>query len=166
MRDKWQQRSPRERRLISLGGLVVGILIFYLLIWSPLESAVTQQHQLQQTTQQLYAWMQEKSVLIARLKQATGGVRGRPTSLLLVTERSLAQAKLASYIKKVEQPDQTSLALQLDAIPFDGFISWLQRLDSQYAISIKSVKVKRTAVTGVVDIELTLSTQSTQSTQS
>jgi general secretion pathway protein M len=154
----WESLANRERLMITIAGVFVGILFVYGVIWSPLSSAV-EDYQTQVNSQQhLLAYLQAASRKIQQLKaegiEASTG--SSQTDLLSLAEQTLSQQGLSIYLKQVQQPKQNQIQLTLENVPFDKLMQWTQQLSNTQGVHVVTLNATRLPIVGTANVDMTL----------
>ena len=158
MKDWLAGLEPRERRLVLIGALVLGLLLFYWIVLGPMLSAY--QNRAAQVEQQRasLAWMQQTAGRIQQL-QAVGGARGQglgDRSLLAVVDGSAREAGLGGALRQVRPDGALAVRVWFEGVPFDALVEWLGRLDQEFQVQVKLITLERQSEAGRVHAQLTL----------
>lgn len=159
IRAWWESLQDRERQMLSIGVIIVGVLMIYGLIWSPLSDAVLDRKTQVESQQQLLIYLQQASAKIERLKALGIAVDASVdnTGLLTLVEQTLGSQQLNSYLKQVQQPQQNQIALTFEKVPFDKLMQWLQILSTTRGIHVQNLSATRLMVIGTADVQMVLS---------
>jgi general secretion pathway protein M len=158
IRSWWENLQDRERRMLSVGAPVVGILVIYALIWSPLSDSVTD-HKMQVASQkQLLVFLQRASRKISQLQASGISVDASVESggLLTLVEQSLSSQQLSNYLKQVQQPTQNQIRLNFEDVPFDKLMQWLQMLITTHGIRVERFSATRLSKMGEANVQVVL----------
>ncbi len=158
MRAWWSNLSERDRRMLSIGSVVVAALLFWALWFDPL---LQSRRSLADSVQQAEAdlvYMQSASQRLAGL-QSTGSASvfdrgGR--SLLALADASAREAQLANALKRIEPVSSGRVSVWLEAASFDATALWLEQLQSRYGIRAEEFSVSRAVAPGQVDARIVL----------
>jgi general secretion pathway protein M len=154
----WENLADRERHIVAIGCMVVGILFIYTAIWSPLSDAVVDRKIQVTTHRQLLRYLQHASQTISQLKTQGVVVDAKGNiDLLSLAEQTLSQQDLSAYLKQVQQPQQNQIALTFENVPFDKLMQWLQMMTSQHGILISQLTATRLPIVGTANVQMTLS---------
>lgn len=145
MKEKWQQLSSRERRLVVIMAAVLLASLFYFGLWQPLQEGI-EQKRLRVRAQQ--ATLQQMRVQAAEVKRLQAGTRGaarvrNSSSLLVVIERSAQQKRLKQHLHKVQPEGTSGVRVWIDNAPFDTLVEWLALLASQNGVQVSEISVER-----------------------
>lgn len=158
MREWWDGLLERERRIVSVGSVIVAVLLVYALIWSPLSDSVLDRKTQIVSQKQLLVFLRHASEKIVSLR-ASGVVisaDGANNNLLGVVEQTLASQQLSSYLKQIQQADQNQIELMFKGVPFDKFMQWLQVLIVKHDLHVARLTATRLGTIGTVDVQLSL----------
>lgn len=156
----WSALADRERLMVGVGGIFVGVFVIYSGIWSPLSTTVSDYKFQVQSQRALLAYLQNAAVKINALRaegvQASIGAASQE-GLLSVVEQSVKQHKLSSYLKQVEQPEGGQVLLTFENAPLDQTMGWLQQLLATQNVKIVSVTATRLPTSGAANLKIILS---------
>ncbi|PIZ04675.1 MAG: hypothetical protein COY58_02675 [Gammaproteobacteria bacterium CG_4_10_14_0_8_um_filter_38_16] len=155
----WENLLDRERRILSIAGVLVGIFLIYAVIWSPLSNAVVDRKTQVQSQKALLQYMRQASTAIQNYRSSgmTAGTVTTSTNLLSVIEQTASTQDLSSFIKQVKQLKQNEIELTLEAVPFDKLMQWLQLLSTSHGISVTALSATRLPTVGTANATVTLS---------
>lgn len=158
MKAWWSALSERDRRMLSVGGLVVAALLFWALWFDPL---LQSRRNLADSVKQAEAdlvYMQAASQRLAALQSSgTASVFDRGgRSLLALADASAREAQLANVLKRIEPVSAGRVSVWLEAAPFDAMAGWLERLQNNYGIRAEEFSLSRAAGPGQVDARIVL----------
>ena len=158
IRSWWEGLLERERQIVSVGGVIVGALLFYALIWSPLSDAVSDRKMQVASQRQLLVFLQRASQKVSQLRASGISVDATIENggLLTMVEQSLASQQLSSYLKQVQQPIPNQITLNFEDMPFDKLIQWLQMLITAHGVHVQHLSVTRLPTIGAVNAQVVL----------
>lgn len=140
----WQRLAPRERTLVSLGGLVVGLAIVWLLLFEPAWNTV---QRWRTTLPQLNAQAAQLDAILAEARelQRSAGAGQLPLAEVgaAITE-SLQRAGLASTAS-VTQTEPERWQVTLEQAPVGATLGWLQTLPFELRLPATEVLLERAA---------------------
>ena len=146
--------SPRERRLLLLGGIAaVAILIFGMLI--PLDRSVSHAQDRLAKKRADLSWMQSVAPQIAVIPPPS---TARGESLLVIVDRSAREAGLANALSGSEPGGPGNLSVRLEKASFDMLVGWLARLAQQNGVTVDSAIIEKSGVPGLVNANIVLHT--------
>uniref|UniRef100_UPI0030C89757 type II secretion system protein M n=1 Tax=Ningiella ruwaisensis TaxID=2364274 RepID=UPI0030C89757 len=134
VKQKFFALSERERILSIIAGVVSIIVLFYFLLWSPLNQAIETQSQSLKADKQLMAWVQEQASR-AQLLRRSGQVNQFNGSLTQLVNQTTRAANIS--VSRL-QPQDDELQVWIDSVPFNTLMQWLDTLEKQGVIIIQS----------------------------
>ena len=148
----WSAREPREKRLLTIGGAVLGLVIVYSLFWEPaFEGRQNLREELPQQRAQL-AQMQAEARQAHELTSAAAGVAPTGDTLRQALVDSLAAHGLAN-IEVTALGD--SMQIRGKNIAFADWIGWVDDMRKQNKVQISEANVKALEKDGQVDLDAT-----------
>jgi general secretion pathway protein M len=157
MKDWLAGLEPRERRLVLIGALVLGLLFVYWILLDPMLSAYRERAAQVEQQRASLAWMQQSAVRIQQLQQASGGGQGLGgRSLLAVVDGSAREAGLGNSLSRVRPDGALAVRVWFEGVPFDALVEWLGRLEQDYRVQVKLITLERQPQPGRVHAQLTL----------
>jgi general secretion pathway protein M len=150
--SRLQSLSPRDRRMLLVGGAVAAIL-FVLAVILPLDHSVSNLHDQVTRKQADLVWMRNAAPEIA----AAGPMRGNSgESLIVIVDQSARESGLGGALAGSQPSGVGNLSVQLEKAPFDALVGWLARLSQQNGVQIESATIDSAGTPGLVDASLVL----------
>lgn len=158
MKKWWQERNARERLILSIGGLLLLLFLYYSLIISPLQSGIVQTQQRKANALEVAGWMLSVSPEVQRLRRSSGSNANikRGGSLLSVVDETSKAAGLGQSITRLQPEGESEVRAWLDAAPFNETLRWLRTLESSYGVEIAELSFNRDNEAGRVKARITL----------
>ncbi|MFC4698620.1 type II secretion system protein GspM [Glaciecola siphonariae] len=128
------QLSERERVLVLAASGVSLIVLFYYLLWAPLNNALDTQHAGLEADRKLLVWVQEQSSR-AKLLQSTGQVTRFSGSLTQLVNQTTRSANIS--VSRL-QPQDDELQVWIDEVPFNALMQWLADLEQRGVVILQS----------------------------
>jgi general secretion pathway protein M len=143
----FEQRSERERLLVA-AALVLGLcVLFFFLVWRPIDDARTAAREEIRADEAVIARLRVAGPQLA----ARGAVRtGAPATLITATA---AEASLT--IRRLE-PSATGAVVALEDVEYDKVVRWLADLERQSGLRVSELKIDRRPPPGVINAQITL----------
>lgn len=159
MRGWWKSLRPREQGLVAGAALFSCVVLFYLLVWEPLQQDRHDVAMRVKAHQETLAWMRQASTRIKTLRAQSPTVRrlGTQRSLLSVLDDSAKRAKIRETIQRMEPEGRSGVKLRLEGVEFDALVRWLGTLETQYGVQVARASLTRTDAPGRIDARLSLS---------
>lgn len=145
MKEKWQQLSSRERRLVLIMASVLIVTVFYFGLWQPLQDGI-ERTRLRVKAQQVQLQDIQRQAAEARQLRANkrGGANVRnSSSLLVVIERTAQRKNFKSYLRKVQPEGSAGVRVWVDNAPFDTLIDWLAQLAIKNKVYVSEISVEK-----------------------
>jgi len=157
MKAYWNQLNEREQVLVGLGGIGGVALLFYLLIYNPLVSAVEEKKSEWVDKKTTLQWMQQAQQTYAHEQAPT---QVTTATLLSVLTELLSHVSFQRFPYQLEQTSSGDIQLTFDAVPYNLFVSWLQTQSKHYTLVIKSLYFSKTNTPGVVKAAVVFTVES------
>ena len=146
--------NERDRWTLGFGAAFCIVYLFYLLIYSPLTSAVQNKSQQLLEKKETLAWMQQVSKLEKTKKRPK---KLTSSQLLTVLADQLNTSALKQFPYQLQQTGVSDMQLIFNQVPYNLVVAWLWSLNEKYAISIKQLNVERSDTPGIVKLTATIS---------
>ncbi len=156
LRGFWAGLSPRDRRVLSWGGIVLAAILAWLLIWEPLRDARDA------ARLRVAAAMTDLSAMRAaapQLRALDGGTTlavrdGR--SLLALVDATARASGVGEALLRVEPVAGDQVRVYFEGAGFDALVAWLEELESRQGVRLGDVSIHRAAGVGRVDARMSL----------
>jgi general secretion pathway protein M len=153
IKQRWEQLSPRDQRILKIGGIVLGTLMALRLIWWPLFDRVSVLKNQIDQEQSLINWMTPR---IAQLQEAKKSSKSsRKDKSLAGFEKSLQQAGLKPYVKDFSQNPQKQISVTFTDVPFESTMHWLEKVQHSGWV-VQQMSAQRGEKPGVVNLMMVL----------
>lgn len=140
MRQRWQSLAPREQRLVLFGGGALLLAVLYWGFWHPLQSQLEQRRTRVAAQQATLSWMRAQGQRVLSLRQQGGSAQvDLSASLESVVSQSAQQARIS--LTRL-QSRQTQVQVEIARLPFDRWLAWVGKLESQYGVTVSSVELQ------------------------
>lgn len=153
----WRQLAPRQQRLIMVAAVVIGLALWWVWLWEPMQ-LTQRQHQARVAQQQVELdWLQGMAPEVAALRERSVGASDLgDRSLLGVADQTARAAGLAGALTRIEPTGNNQVRVWLDEADYGVALAWLQRLSAEYPIDIEQWAVERGTRSGQVTMRVTL----------
>lgn len=155
VRERWSGLSPQERQWAFGGGVLFVLLIFYMLLWLPLQKDLDRLRAKVPESQAQLQRMRTQATMIQPLR----GQRSTPPSpgtLVSVVDQSANQRGLRAVLTRLEADGTNGVQIQAEAAPFNGLIAWLADLQESHALTIDSATFDAHTAAGTVNARIRL----------
>ena len=144
--------SPRDRRMLLIGGVIAAILFVFAVIL-PLDRSVSRLHEQVAGKQADLVWMRSAAPEIA----AAGPARNTSGEcLIVIVDQSARESGLGGSLAGSQPSGRGGLNVQLEKAPFDTLVGWLARLSQQNGVQIESATIDTAGSPGTVNASLVL----------
>jgi general secretion pathway protein M len=154
LRARFDALAERERRMVSIGAAVAGLLLVFLLVM-PLERSVTKLAANVTRKQADLAWMQSVAPTLAGAGPAVS-VPATQDSLVVVIDRAARESGLGQALTGSQPSGDGGLRVQLEKAPFNSLVAWLARLSEQNGVRVESASIDAANEPGLVNAGIVL----------
>ncbi|ANS84115.1 Type II secretion system protein M [Vibrio scophthalmi] len=145
----WLRITPREQRLVMVGGVALIIGILFWGIYQPMvQRAELAQNQLR-TEKQLLSWVQNKADDIVALR----GNGARALSPLPFNQAVSSSARRFNIELVRVQPRGEEMQVWVQPLPFNKLVSWLEYLQQNHGVEAQFLDIDKNERVGVVDVK-------------
>jgi general secretion pathway protein M len=157
--DFWDERAPREKKMITIGGTVLALIVLYSVALDPALSGRAKLRAdlpaMQRRLAQMTADANEAHLLAARAQ----GSAPTGNALKEALAASLAQRALVATQLSVAGPN---VQLQLKNAQFGSWVAWLNDVRRQFKVKASEAHVIALKDDGQVDVTATLQPANTK----
>lgn len=154
MREWYRNLSERDRRIVTIGGIVVVILVI-LGILLPLNRNIAQARQRVTVKQSDLAFIQSVAPQLAAAGPATGN-RATGDSLIVLVDSSARESGLGKSLSSSQPTGDKGLRVRFERVAFDGLVAWLARLAQNHGVTVDSAEIESAGEPGLVNAGLVL----------
>ncbi|HHJ80843.1 MAG TPA: type II secretion system protein M [Candidatus Tenderia electrophaga] len=158
MKQWWAGLQASERRILILGGIVLGLILPYFMVWQPMQENVAVLQKQVQEQRAVKRWMSQSAAEVKQLSRGSGNaVRPRDgRSLLAVVDQTAKRSGLGAGLKRLEPDGQVAVKVWLEQVSFDDMLRWLTRLEQKNGLAVATITIDRQDVAGRVNARMTL----------
>ena len=153
-RARWNALAARERRAASLLAAFLGAVLFYLLVWSPVQGGLARARAHLASVQVQLAQVQEQAVLVEKVRSTPRSTP--PPDAAGAVERAAQRHGLREQLKRVEAEGAGRVRVQIEGASFSALTAWLVELQQQSGLRAESATFERHANPGAVNARLLL----------
>ncbi|MCP1119008.1 type II secretion system protein GspM [Robbsia andropogonis] len=158
----WAQRQPRERRLLSIGAVVVLIALFYQVLIAPAVEGIGRIEASLPGLQRQLGQMQAQALIAQRLSSGAQGVA--PTGDALQTGLTAALTDAGLGDASAVAPAGNGVRVTVKQVSFAALVRWLDQMRTQLKVKVADAQVTPVrapdgAIDGRVDAVVTLEGQ-------
>jgi general secretion pathway protein M len=158
LREWWQARDARERRILCVGAGVSALLLGWALVWQPLSVSRANLRARVAAQRVDLATMRAGAARVAELRGL--GVRSKAErqgkSLLALADASARGQQLGNALKRVEPLGPKSVRVSLEGASFDAIAEWLDGLARDFGVTATEFSADRIEGVGLVNARVTL----------
>ena len=156
-RARWEALGARERRVASALAVAFSAALFYLLLWSPVESGLARARSRLASVQTQLARVQEQAARVASVRAAPRVTL--PANPAAAVGQAAERQGLREQLKRIEAEGANAVRLQIEGAPFAALMAWLVELQQQFGLRAESATLERGANPGTVNGRLLLRAQ-------
>lgn len=142
----WRSLKDQEQQLVMVAGIIFVIFVLVMGIFRPLNNAIDEAKEDQIKQQELLTWVDAS---IAKIKSSSGGTITNSRNLSQIVNATRGRYNIA--ISKM-QPNDNSLRLTIDSVPFNQLIEWLDELVNKQGVLIENLDLSRDDKSGYVRV--------------
>lgn len=161
MKQYWRALSPRERRLVLLGGALALAVGLGGLVWYPLLQARNELAERVRDNRAEVAWMSAAAERLEALRtgdpQSSAPQQRGDRSLLALIDETARSEGLGEAIRRGEPAGDGRVRVWLDGASFDRMVRWLTRLSTVFGVRVTELSVDRADTPGLVNARVALS---------
>lgn len=125
-------------------GALIFLLLYYLLIVTPFDSAIQNAHDTLDDKRKAILWMVKEEPEFMRLHQEGPHQAIKPNeSVFTVISQSVNTNGWQSIVTDVHQIDQNKVQVNFNSIEFKKLLGWIQQLSQQSGIYIQQASLKK-----------------------
>jgi len=150
----WSGLAERERRVVGAGGIALGLILIYLLVWEPLTTTRQQRELDLQAARALAVQLEDLAGVAGRAGQPA--IQGKEQSLLAIVDQSRRASALTKPPSRLQPEGDGTVRIWLEDVPFDALVRWLGELQTRYGVRVDNAEIERESGPGLVNARLTL----------
>ncbi len=146
LKKYWADLQPRERLILSWGGVIVAAIMLYAFFFQPLYRSLSAMESSLPELRSNLVWMRQTDQLLENggLAGARQVVDGASESLLSVIESTARRAKIRKSIQQmVPVKGNAEVRVILEDADFNEWLRWVDILYKQNAVDIRQVTAER-----------------------
>lgn len=150
--------NEREKWMLIGTGICLFLYVYYLFLYTPLSQRVNQKStQLVEKTATL-EWM-KRIRQQSHVKQTKKQILDN-SQLLTTLATKLKNDPALKFPYQLQQTGSGDIQLSFDAVAFDLFIHWLEKINQNYAITVKQFEADRLKTSGITRLMILISAAS------
>lgn len=156
LRGFWAGLSPRDQRVLTLGGIVLAVILLWLLIWEPLREARDAARLRVAAATTDLATMRAAAPQLQALAGGTAPVVRDNRSLLALVDATARTSGVGEALLRVEPVAGDQVRVYFQGAGFDALVVWLEELEVRQGVRLGDVSINRAAGVGRVDARMSL----------
>ncbi len=156
LRAFWAGLSPRDQRVLMLGGLVLGAILIWLMIWEPLREARDAARSRVAAAATDLATMRAAVPQLRALEGSAASAVRDGRSLLALVDATARTSGVGEALLRVEPVAGGQVRVYFESAGFDVLVAWLEELEAQQGVRTGDVSIQRAAGVGRVDARMSL----------
>lgn len=148
--------SERDRLIILYGGVIAALLLFYFIIWTPLNVKNAELADNNAQTRELIDWMQKAKVQLVHLHEQSKNKASANVSLLSAIEQSVKRNRLDAAAGDIKQLEKNRVQVSFAEVDYRAVMRWIEDVQGASQSKIDKVSIQKTAKPGMVHVEITL----------
>ena len=153
-RARWKALGARERRSLTVLAVFLGAVLFYLSIWSPVQSGVARGRERVASTQMQLSQVREQAALVERARNAPRPTL--PSDAAAAVAQAAARYGMRERLKRADAEGMRAVRVQIEEAPFVAVMAWLSELQQQSGLRAESATFERHPNPGAVNARLLL----------
>lgn len=156
--QQWQARfealAPRERLMVTVAAVVVGVAVLFAGVWQPLVETRADLRAALAAERALAERMVAAKADVARLRGQSRPAQGANRSLLALVDQSGRAIGLGDGIRGVTPDGDDRARVRLDNVSFDDTVRWIDQLESRYGLAVQTADVSAKSKPGIVEARI------------
>jgi general secretion pathway protein M len=152
-KSRWNALGARDRRVLSILAVFLGAVLFYLLIWLPVEAGLARSQARLASVQSQLAQVQSQAALVEAMRAAPRGEP--PADAGSAFQDAAARNGLRQQVKRVDADGARGVRVEIEAAPFPALMSLLVELQ-QAGLRAENATFERNPKPGTVNARLLL----------
>lgn len=150
----WQRLDMRERRMLIAGGVIMAILLFYGLVWSPMQREVVRLRASVPQDRAKLQLMRVQALQISQLRARAPGTN-RSANVLTTLEQAATARGIRRHIVRLEPEGAGGARVLIDETEFNQLLTWLSDLQ-EHGIRVEQATIQKKPNPGMVSVRLLL----------
>jgi type II secretory pathway component PulM len=157
-RRQWNALGSRERRALSVLGAFFGVLLFYLMLWLPVQGGLSRSQARLASAEAQLAQVRSEAAFVAGLRAAPPGEP--PADAGAAFQEAAEHNGLKEAVKRVDAEGARSVRVQIEAAPFPALMSLLVDLQKR-GLRAENARFERNPKPGTANANLLLQARGT-----
>lgn len=145
----WSQWNERERLLVILASICIIFYLFYAVLFAPLNIALKNSRTQLSSDEATLQWMRQ---IHRQYKETATPQTLSSGQLLTLLGQQLSTTAFHQYTYQLEQTGSGDIQLSFETVPYNVFLLWFKKFNTQYALTIKQFSAERAQAPGTVKL--------------
>lgn len=157
IKEWWQHLGPREQKLVSYGGIITLLLLFFAFIWLPEMQFVSLTRNKIPHTRNLVVWMQaaDRKLSLASHENNDKPIL-TPVGLLSTLQNRINRMNMQNALQQLKQISNEAIELNFNEVEFDNLISLLLETCKNPSVKIEQLSASASKNSGMVKARVVL----------
>ncbi len=156
LKQRFTALNLRERILVGIAAAVLALSLIFLVVVEPLQNSVKRLRSDVAEMQGIVAELADARSLVLSSRSGIGVIQGQGRSLLSIVDQSGKESGLASAITRMQPEGDATVRVWLEQADFAALVRWLDKLESNYGVSVTEAAIDRESQPGLVRARLGL----------
>jgi len=156
-RGRWSALAARERRAVSVLGAFLGVIFFYLGVWSPVHDGLARARARVAAAQAQLVQVKEQAVLVANVRSAPRA--SPPANLAEAVQEAAERNGIRAQLKRVDTEGARGVRVQFEGASLSSLLDCLVELQQRSALRAERATLERQPNPGTVNAQLVLRAQ-------
>jgi len=151
--DRYRGLSSRDRSVLQLLAVIVGLLLIYSLVWIPADRFLANSQDERNRHFDLLRYMQGTEAQARAVTGVTSGLAGQT----LLSQISSSTANFQIKPNRLQPEGSDAVSVWFDSVSFNNLIRWLEQ-QSQQGINVRQISIDKGEAQGTVSARVILHT--------
>lgn len=156
-RSLWNGLPARERQALSVLGVFLGAVLFYVLIWSPVHDGLAKARVRASSAQAQLVKVKEQAALVSTLRSTPRA--SPPANLIEAVQDAAERHGFRSQLKRVDAEGARGVSVHIEGVSLSSLLACLVELQQRSALRAERATLERQASPGTVNAQLVLRAQ-------
>jgi general secretion pathway protein M len=138
MRSWFESLEERERLFVMAAALLLGVAVFYLAVWMPLDRGQKSLATNVDNWRDSLAELRVLKGIVATADSTANRPADANQSLVVIIDNTLRERELYSSLKRSQPTATNGIRVEFENVAFDGLVLWLGDVSSRYGLQVQS----------------------------
>jgi type II secretory pathway component PulM len=148
MKDWFLQLNQREQTSLLALGLALALYVFYMFIWSPLDSM---RDSLQVQNQGVAGSLQRVDTMVSEILQLRDSGTQTSSRRNLTSLINQSTGRLQLQVTRLQPNSRGEIQVRLENAAFDDVLLWLHEMEYREGLLVREVSITQAGVVGRVN---------------